>query len=133
MVLLEKTETLTKENAHGTVYRIGCSCTAGVLSANGKRLQSVVLETSGKALIEFLKLIQGEKHLIIEEGTHSNWLYEMLSPHVQEMVVIGVPKSKGQKNDKIDAFGLAHVFAKVFEAVFIARGDSSFRMERKSA
>ena len=33
------------------------SCTAGVLSANGKRLQSVVLETSGKALIEFLKLI----------------------------------------------------------------------------
>ena len=43
----------------------------------------------------------------MEEGTQAAWLYEILSPHVYEMVVMGVPKSKGQKSDKLDAFGLA--------------------------
>jgi hypothetical protein len=83
------------------------SCTAGVLSANGKRLSSTVLETNGKVLVEFLRLIPGDLHLIVEEGTHAAWLYEILSPHVKDMVVMSVPKSKGQKNDKLDAFGLA--------------------------
>jgi len=83
------------------------SCTAGVLSAKGKRLNSTVLETNGKSLVEYLRMIPGSRHLIIEEGTHSAWLYEILSPHVREMVVMGVPKNKGQKNDKFDAFGLA--------------------------
>jgi transposase len=83
------------------------SCTAGVLSEKGKRLSSTVLETNGKTLVEYLRLIPGTRHLIIEEGTHAAWLYEILSPHVHEMVVINVPKSKGQKNDKLDAFGLA--------------------------
>ena len=83
------------------------SCTAVVLSAKGKRLSSTVLETNGRSLVEYLRLIPGTRHLIIEEGTHAAWLYEILSPHVHEMVVMSVPKSKGQKNDKLDAFGLA--------------------------
>ena len=85
------------------------SCTAGVLSAKGKRLKEMVLETNGKALVEFLKTIPGNRHLIIEEGTHAAWLYEILSPHVHEMVVLGAPKTKnvGPKNDKFDAFGAA--------------------------
>ncbi|MBN2717205.1 MAG: hypothetical protein JXX14_15235, partial [Deltaproteobacteria bacterium] len=77
------------------------SCTAGVLSVKGKRLKSEVLETNGEALIGFLKTIPGDRHLIIEEGTHAAWLHEILTPHVFELVVIGVPKNKGQKNDKI--------------------------------
>jgi hypothetical protein len=83
------------------------SCTAGVLSAKGRRLSSTVLETNGKALVEFLRLIPGTRRLIIEEGTQAAWLHEILSPHVHEMVVMGAPKTKGQKNDKLDAFGLA--------------------------
>ena len=77
------------------------------MSAKGKRLSSTVLETNGKALVEFLRLIPGTRHLIVEEGTQASWLYEILSPHVHEMVVLSVPKSKGRKNDKLDAFGLA--------------------------
>jgi hypothetical protein len=83
------------------------SCTAGVLSAKGRRLSSTVLETNGKVLVEFLRLIPGTRHLIIEEGTQASWLHEILSPHVHEMVVMGAPKTKGQKNDKLDAFALA--------------------------
>ena len=83
------------------------SCTTGVLSAKGKRLSSTVLETNGRALVAYLRMIPGTRHLIIEEGTHAGWLHEILSPHVHDMVVMSVPKSKGQKNDKLDAFGLA--------------------------
>jgi transposase len=83
------------------------SCTAGVLNAKGKRLGSMVLETNGRALVSYVRAIPGTRHLIIEEGNHSAWLHEILSPHVHEMVVMSVIKSRGQKNDKLDAFGLA--------------------------
>ena len=41
------------------------------------------------------------------KGTQSAWLYEILSPHVDEVVVAGVTKSRGQKSDRRDAYGLA--------------------------
>ncbi len=83
------------------------SCTFGVLSPKGKRLQSQVVETNGRALVNFIRTIPGDRFLCIEEGTRSEWLYEILSPHVHEMIVLGVSKSKGQKSDKLDAFGMA--------------------------
>ena len=42
-----------------------------------------------------------------EEGTLSEWLHEVLGPHVEELVVAGVRKSRGPKSDKRDAFALA--------------------------
>jgi hypothetical protein len=63
-----------------------------------------VLETNGRALVEYLRLIPGTRHLIIEEGTHAAWLHEILSPHVHDMVVMSVPKSKGQKRAKEPIF-----------------------------
>jgi len=83
------------------------SCTVAVIGPSGRRLQSQVLETNAKVLIGFLKTIPGTLHLCLEEGTHSHWLYEMLKPHVSELVVIGVGRSTGSKSDERDAFGLA--------------------------
>jgi transposase len=74
---------------------------------SGKRLQSQVIETNAQALINFLLTIPASRHLCLEEGTHANWLYEVLSPHVQEMIVARVRESRGPKNDQIDAFDLA--------------------------
>jgi transposase len=61
----------------------------------------------------------------LEEGTQSTWLYEILSPHAEEVLVVMVPESRGQKNDAKDAFSLAeqlrtgaiqkHVFKEVGE------------------
>jgi hypothetical protein len=73
----------------------------------GKKLQSVVVETNGKTLIDFIRTIPRDRHLCLEEGSHANWLYEILSPHVQEIVVTGVRRSRGPKSDKRDAFQLA--------------------------
>ena len=56
------------------------SSTYAVLSESGKRLSSGVVETSGRALIEVIKTVPGHTHLCLEEGTQSEWLYEVLSP-----------------------------------------------------
>jgi hypothetical protein len=50
------------------------SCTVAVIGPSGRRLQSQVLETNAKVLIDFLKTIPGTLHLCLEEGTHSHWL-----------------------------------------------------------
>ncbi len=83
------------------------SCTVAVLGPSGRKLQCQVLETNAKALINFLVTIPKNRRLIFEEGTHSNWLYEVLAPHVQETVVVAVRQSRGPKDDERDAFGLA--------------------------
>ncbi|MGB5368067.1 MAG: hypothetical protein WBN14_17535, partial [Polyangiales bacterium] len=63
------------------------SCTFAVLSERGRRLDSAVVETNGRALVKFLRNVPGNKHLCLEEGTQSAWLYEVLQGHVRELVV----------------------------------------------
>lgn len=83
------------------------SCTLGVVGPSGKRLGSQVVETNGRALIEAVRAVPGRRHLCLEEGTLSGWLYEVLEPHVDEVVVVGVSESRGPKSDKRDAFARA--------------------------
>ena len=83
------------------------SCTAAIIDGRGKHVGSQVIETNGKSLVEFFKLQPGRVHLCLEEATQSAWLTEILSPHVAELVVTMVRRSRGQKNDALDAFGLA--------------------------
>jgi hypothetical protein len=78
------------------------STTFAVIGESGKRLTSHVVETNGQALVEQLKMIPGSKHVCLEEGTQSAWVYEILSPHATEVVVTMVPESRGQKDDQRD-------------------------------
>ena len=43
------------------------SCTVAVVGPSGRRLQSQVLETNGKTLVEFVRTVPGTKHLCFEE------------------------------------------------------------------
>jgi len=83
------------------------STTFAVIGESGRRLKTHVVETNGQALVELIKTIPGNKHVCLEEGTQSAWLYEVLSPHAEEVVVAMVPESRGQKSDEKDAFQLA--------------------------
>ena len=83
------------------------STTIAIVSPSGKRLSSHVVETNGQSLVECVKMIPRPRHVCLEEGTQSAWLYEILSPHVDEVVVVAVEESRGQKDDARDAFGLA--------------------------
>jgi transposase len=83
------------------------SCTVAVVGPTGKRLGSQVVETNAAALVQVIRGIPGTRRLCTEEGTQSEWLCEVLSPHVHEFVVKGVDESRGSKSDKLDAFGVA--------------------------
>ncbi len=82
----------------------GTSCTFGVIGPSGRKLRHDVVETNGAALVNYLRSVPGRKHLCLEEGTQSAWLYEILSPHVEEIVVASIGESRGQKSDALDAF-----------------------------
>jgi transposase len=88
-------------DAHAT------SCTFGVISEKGKRLKHQVVETSARSLIDFVKTVRRPRYLCLEEGTQSAWLYEVLRPRVDEIVVTRIDESKGPKDDVLDAFQLA--------------------------
>jgi transposase len=83
------------------------SCTLAVISEKGRKLKDFPVETNGQALVEAVRMIPGHKHLVIEEGLQSAWLYETLSPHVDELVVAGITQSRGPKSDRRDAYALA--------------------------
>ena len=97
----------TREDADGQVYRNAASCTAAVIDRRGKRLGHHIIETNGQVLVEFFKSQTGMLHVCIEEGTQAEWLVEILSPHVEQIVTLRVPESLGAKSDERDAFRLA--------------------------
>jgi hypothetical protein len=79
------------------------SCTIAVISEKGRKLRDFPVETNGQALVEAIRMIPGRKHLVFEEGLQSAWLYETLTPHVDDIVVAGIPMTRGHKSDKRDA------------------------------
>jgi transposase len=83
------------------------SVTFSVLSEQGKQVRHDVVETNGKALVGYVQQVAGNLHLCIEEGEWSQWLCEILSPHVRELVVYRSEWKPGVKSDAIDAHGLA--------------------------
>ena len=83
------------------------SCTLVVLSSAGRQLRRDVVETNGRALIEYLRQIPGKLHVCLEEGEWSQWLVELLCPRVSEVVVCRPEWKSGSKSDALDARGLA--------------------------
>ena len=73
------------------------TCTFAVMGPSGKRLREQVLETNGKVIVEFIKSIAGTKQVCLEEGTHSEWLYELLKPLVDEIIVVQPWRSVGRR------------------------------------
>jgi len=73
------------------------SCTLAVVGPSGKRLKSVVVETNGRALLDAIQAIPGHLHVCMEEGEQSAWLYEVLEPHVEELVVTVPRATRGVK------------------------------------
>jgi len=83
------------------------TCTLAVAGSSGRRLSSRVVETNGRALVDAIREIPGEVHLCLEEGTQSAWLYELLSPHVAELVVTVPERNQESKDDLRDAWARA--------------------------
>jgi len=83
------------------------SCTLRVITATGKDVGRQVVETNGAAVVQAVRAIPGSKHLCLEEGAQSGWLYELLRNEVDEIVVTVPSRRTGWKDDARDALELA--------------------------
>ena len=84
-----------------------------VLSTSGKLVMESVIETKSLTIIQFIHGLRGDLHVTLEEGTWAAWLYDLLRPHVTEVVVCDPRKNAllktGNKSDRIDARKLAEL------------------------
>ena len=84
-----------------------------VLNFSGKLVMECTIETKAITILEFLKGLRGSLHVTLEEGTWAAWLYDLLKPHVTELVVCNPRRNaylkEGSKSDRIDARKLAEL------------------------
>ena len=89
------------------------SISIAVLNAAGKVMMECVVETKAITILQFLRGLRGELHVTFEEGTSAAWLYDLIRPHVAEIVVCDPRQNAflnyGNKTDRIDARKLAEL------------------------
>jgi len=84
-----------------------------VLNFSGKLVMECVIETKASTILQFFHGLSGSLHVTFEEGTWAAWLYDLLKPHVTELVVCDPRRNaymkEGSKSDRIDARKLAEL------------------------
>jgi transposase len=84
-----------------------------VLSSSGKLVMESIIETKASMIVQFVQGLRGDLHVTVEEGTWAAWLYDLLRPHVHEVLVCDPRKNAllktGNKSDRIDARKLAEL------------------------
>jgi len=84
-----------------------------VVNSTGKLVKEVILETKVNTILEFILGLRRNVHVTFEEGTWAAWLYDLLKPHVANVVVCNPRKNAllndGNKGDETDARKLAEL------------------------
>ena len=58
-----------------------------VLNSSGKLVMKCIIETKAITIVQFVQGLRGDLHVTLEEGTWAAWLYDLLRPHVNEVLV----------------------------------------------
>src|SRR6201982_1162939 len=89
------------------------SISIAVRNGAGKIVMECVIETKASMMLEFINGLRGDLQVTFEEGTWAAWLYDLLKPHVTELVVCNPRRNallkEGSKSDRIDAKKLAEL------------------------
>jgi hypothetical protein len=84
-----------------------------VLNSSGKLVMECVIETKALTIVQFVRGLRGDLHVTLEEGTWAAWLYDLLRPHVKQVLVCDPRKNAllkvGNNSDRIDAHKLAEL------------------------
>src|SRR6202049_4432906 len=82
-----------------------------VLNGSGKLVMESIVETKASSILQFIHGLRGELHVTWEEGTWAAWLYDLLQPQVQQVLVCNPRRNallkEGSKSDKADALKVA--------------------------
>jgi transposase len=78
-----------------------------VRNGSGKLVMESIVETEASSILQFIHGLRGELHVTWEEGTWAAWLYDLLQPQVEKVLVCDPRRNallkEGSKNDKVDA------------------------------
>src|SRR5438552_15229956 len=89
------------------------SISIAVRNSVGKVLMDCVIETKASTILQFIDGLRGDVRVTFEEGTWAAWLYDLLKPHVTQVVVCNPRRNallkEGNKSDQIDARKLAEL------------------------
>src|SRR5260370_14758426 len=89
------------------------SISIAVLNSAGKVVMECVIETKASTILQYVQGLRGDLHVTLEEGTWAGWLFDLLKPHVTELIVCNPRKNallkEGSKSDRIDAHKLAEL------------------------
>jgi len=89
------------------------SISIAVRDSVGKVLMDCVIETKASTILQFIDGLRGDVRVTFEEGTWAAWLYDLLKPHVTQVVVCNPRKNallkEGSKSDQNDARKLAEL------------------------
>src|SRR5260221_5304547 len=112
------------------------SISIAVMNAAGKLVMECVIETKASTILQFIHGLRGDLHVTFEEGTWAAWLYDLLKPHVTEVVVCNPRKAAllkdGSKDDHIDAHKLAELlYMNKIKSVY--HGEHGLRTMKKLA
>src|SRR5437773_2153638 len=84
-----------------------------VRDAAGKLIMESVIETKSSTILQFIQGLRGDLYVTFEEGTWAAWLYDLLRPHVTNIVVCDPRRNallnEGSKSDLIDARKLSEL------------------------
>jgi hypothetical protein len=84
-----------------------------VMNGDGKLVMESIIETKASTILQCIQGVRGDLYVTFEEGTWAAWLYDLLKPHVTELVVCDPRKNallkEGNQSDKIDARRLAEL------------------------
>src|SRR6267143_1730252 len=107
-----------------------------VMDSMGKLIVESILETKAATILEFVAGLRGTLSVTFEEGTWAAWLYDLLKPHVDELVVCNPRKNAllkdGNKSDRIDARKLADRL-RLDDLKPVYHGETGVRMLRELA
>jgi transposase len=107
-----------------------------VVDGSGKVVMECILETEAATILQFFAGMRGTSSVTFEEGTWAGWLYDLLKPHVDKLVVCNPRKNAllkdGNKSDRIDARKLAESLrGNQLKPVY--HGETGIRMLRELA
>ena len=107
-----------------------------VMNGEGRLVLESIIETKASTILQFIQGLRGDLHVTFEEGTWAAWLYDLLKPHVTEVLVCNPRKipllKQGNQSDKIDAHKLAER-RRLHDLKPVYHGENGIRMLRELA
>src|ERR1039458_10288605 len=83
------------------------SISIAVMKGDGKLVMESIIETKASTILHFIQGARGNSYVTFEQAAGAAWLYDLLKPHVTELIVCDPRKNAlmkaRNKSDKVDA------------------------------